>query len=93
MHTLIFSVIEYIPQDILDKIKDKLIAHNIFGIQDNESIKGEFYCIAFIEYMLAGKTLIVYSNLFFPNDFKKMKIWYISILKINMGKKHVLSLD
>ena len=74
MHTLIFSVIEYIRQDILDKIKDKLIAHNIFGIQDNESIKGGFYCIAFIEYMLAGKTLIVYSNLFSPNDFKKMKI-------------------
>ena len=30
-----------------------------------------FYCIAFIEYMLAGKTLLDYTNLFFPNDYKR----------------------
>ena len=27
--------IEYIPQEVLNKIKDKSIAHNIFRIQDN----------------------------------------------------------
>ena len=41
-----------------------------------------FYCIASIEYMLAGKTLLHYTNLFFPNDYKKNG--KISILKINM---------
>ena len=30
-----------------------------------------FYCIAFIEYMLAGKTLLDYTNLFSPYDYKK----------------------
>ena len=30
-----------------------------------------FYCIAFTEYMLAGKTLLDYTNLFSPNDYKK----------------------
>ena len=30
-----------------------------------------FYCIAFIEYMLLGKTLLDYTNLFSPNDYKK----------------------
>ena len=30
-----------------------------------------FFCIAFIEYMLAGKTLLDYTNLFSPNDYKK----------------------
>ena len=30
-----------------------------------------FYCIAFIEYMLAGKTLLDYTNLFSPKDYKK----------------------
>ena len=30
--------IEYIPREVLNKIKDKLITHNIFRIQDNESI-------------------------------------------------------
>ena len=30
-----------------------------------------FYCIVFIEFMLAGKTLLDYTNLFSPNDYKK----------------------
>ena len=30
-----------------------------------------FYCIAFIEYMLVGKTLYDYTNLFPLNDYKK----------------------
>ena len=29
------------------------------------------YYIAFIEHMVAGKTLLDYTNLFFPNDYKK----------------------
>ena len=41
--------IEYIPQEVLNKIEDKSITHNIFKIQDNESIMWGFYCIAFIE--------------------------------------------
>ena len=32
---------------------------------------GAFYCIAFIEYMLAGKTFLDYNNLFSQNDYKK----------------------
>ena len=63
--------IEYIPQEILNKIKDKSTTQNIFRIQNNESIMCGFYCIAFIEYMLAGKTLLDYTNLFSPNDYKK----------------------
>ena len=30
-----------------------------------------FYCIAFIEYMLAVKTLLDYTNLFSPDDYEK----------------------
>ena len=63
--------IEYIPQEVLNKIKDKSITHNIFRIQDNESIMCGFYCTTFIEYMLAGKTLIDFTNLFSPNDYKE----------------------
>ena len=61
--------IEYIPQEKL--IRGKSVTHKIFRIQDNESIMCEFYCIAFIKYMLAGKTLLDYTNLFSPNDYKK----------------------
>ena len=62
--------IEYIPQEVLNKIKDKSINHNIFRIQDNESIMCGFHRIAFIEYMLTGKTLLDYTNLFSPNVYK-----------------------
>ena len=30
-----------------------------------------FYCIAFIEYMLASKTLLDYTKLIFLNDYKE----------------------
>ena len=30
-----------------------------------------YFCIGFIDFMLAGKTLTDYTNLFFPYDFKK----------------------
>ena len=48
---------EYISQEILYKVRDKSITHNIFRMQDNKSVMCGFYCIAFIECMLAGKTL------------------------------------
>ena len=63
--------IEYIPQEVLNKIKDKSIARKIFRIQDNESIMCGFYCVAFIEYMLPGKSLLDCTNLFSSNDYKK----------------------
>ena len=63
--------IKYIPQELLNKIKDKSITRNILRIQFQDSIMCRFYCIAFIEYMIAGKTLLNYTNLFSPNDYKK----------------------
>ena len=64
--------IEYISQDVLNKIRQKSsITHNIFTIQNNESIICVFYCIAFIGYILAEKTLLGYTNLFFPNDYQR----------------------
>ena len=60
---------EYILQEVLSKIKNKSITRNIFRIQDDDSIKCVFYCISFIEYMLAGKTLLDY--IFSRNDYKK----------------------
>ena len=50
--------IKYIPQQVLSKIKDTSITQNIFRIQDDDSIMYGFYCIGFIEYMTAGKSLL-----------------------------------
>ena len=63
--------IEYILQELLNKIKDKSIAHNMFRIQDNGSIMCRCYCIGFIEYMLEGKNLLDYIDLPSPHDYKK----------------------
>ena len=41
--------IEYLLQEILNKIKDKSIPLNMFRIQSDDSIMCEYY-IAFIEY-------------------------------------------
>ena len=45
-----------------------------------------FYCIAFIEYMIAGKTLLDYTNLFSPNDFKKVAKVIYEYFKDKYGK-------
>ena len=59
--------------EVLNKIRDKSITHNIFEKQDNESTMCRFYCITFIEYMLTGKTLLDYTNLISPNHKIKYK--------------------
>ena len=52
----------------------------MFRIQDNDSIMCRFYCIAFIEYMLAQKTLLDYTNLLSLNDYENNdKILYIEV--------------
>ena len=52
--------IEYIPQ------KEKSIKHNIFRMQDDDSIMFGLYCITFIENMLVGKTLLDYVSFLSP---------------------------
>ena len=72
--------IEYILQEILNKIKNKSIIHNIFRIQSDNFITCGLYCIAFIEFMFAGKTLLDHTNLFYSNDYKKNdKIIYVNL--------------
>ena len=63
--------IEHIPNEIKKYIGNNDIKSNIFRIQPYNSIMCGYYCIEFINYMLKGKTLLDYTNLFSPNDFKK----------------------
>ena len=63
--------IEHIPKEIKLTIGNKEIKANIFRIQAYDSIMCGYYCIEFINYMLEGKTLLDYTNLFSPNYFKK----------------------
>ena len=64
--------VDHIPKEIKTFINHSLsIATNIFRIQAYDSIMCGHLCIGFIDFMLAGKTLTEYTNLFSPNNFKK----------------------
>ena len=63
--------IEHIPEEIDKFIGNKKIKASIFRIQAYDSIMYGYFCIEFINYILKGKTLLDYTNLFSPNDFKK----------------------
>ena len=79
--------IDYIHQEVLSKITDKSITHNIFRIQDSESFMCGFYCITFIEYMLVGKALLKHTNLFSPNNYKKNDKIIYNYFKDKYGKR------
>ena len=62
--------IEHIPKEINKFIANKKIKASIFRIQAYDSVMCGYFCIEFINYMLKGKKLLDYTNLFSPNDFK-----------------------
>ena len=63
--------VEHIPKKIKTFICNQNIKTNIFRIQAYGSIMYGYFCIGFIDFMLAGKTLTKFTNLFSPNNFKK----------------------
>ena len=63
--------VEHIPEEIKKFIGNKNIKANIYRVQANDLIMCGYFCIGFIDFMLEGKTLIDYTNLFSPYDFDK----------------------
>ena len=67
--------VEYIPNEIKELIKklpgNKNLKANIFRVQEDNSIMCGYFCIGFIDFMLAGKKLTDYTNLFPLHDFLK----------------------
>ena len=71
--------VEHIPKEIrtfinrtsFSALHNKNITANIFRIQAYDSVMCGYFCIGFIDFMLAGKKLTDYTNLFSPYDFKK----------------------
>ena len=52
-------------------LKNKYIMTNIYRIQAYDSIICRYCCIGFIDFMLKGKSILEYTNLFSPNEYKK----------------------
>ena len=58
--------VEHIPEEIKEFIGNKNIKANIFRVQANDSVM-----CGFIDFMLAGKKLTNFTNMFSPYDIKK----------------------
>ena len=63
--------VEHIPKEIKGFINNKNIKTNIFRIQTYDLVMWGYFCIGFTDFMLAGKNLTEYTNLFSSNSFKK----------------------
>ena len=63
--------VEHIPKEIKTFINNKNITTNIFRIQAYDSIMCRYFCIGFIDFMLTGKTLTEFTDIFSSNNFKK----------------------
>ena len=61
--------VEHIPKEIKAFIDNKNIKTNISRKQAYDSIMCEYFCIGFIDFMLAEKTLTKFTNLFSPYNF------------------------
>ena len=47
--------VEHVPEEIKEFIANKNTKANIFQVQTNSSIMCRYFCIGFIDFMLAGK--------------------------------------
>ena len=61
--------VEYIPKEIRKFIGNKNDKTKIYRIQAYDSKMCGYYCIGFIDFMLKGKSLLEYTNLFSPNEY------------------------
>ena len=63
--------VEHISKEIIKFIGNKNIKRNIFRIQAYNSVMCGYFCIGFIDFMLKGKSLTDFTNLFSSNNFRK----------------------
>ena len=63
--------VEHVPKEVKKFIGNKNIITNIHRTQAYNLIMCGYFCIGFIDFMLKGKSLLDYTNLFSPNDYEK----------------------
>ena len=62
---------EHVTEEIKEFIRNKNIKAKIFRIRASNSIMWGYFYIGFIDFMLSGKKLTDFTNLFSPYDFEK----------------------
>ena len=59
---------EHFPKENRKFIRNNFIVTNIYRIQTYDSMMCGHFCTGFIDFMLKGKSLLEYTNLFSPNE-------------------------
>ena len=83
--------VEQIPKEIRKFIRNKNVITNIYKIQAYDSIMCGYFCIGFIDFILKGKSLLEYTNIFPPNDYEQNDKIILKYFK-KMKKKKCIAL-
>ena len=62
--------VEHVPEEIKEFAGNENIISKIFRVQANHSVMRGYYCIGFIDFMLAGKKLTNFTRISSPYDFE-----------------------
>ena len=73
--------VKHVPEEIKEFIGNTNIKANIFRVQANNSVIHGYFCIGFIDFMLADKKLTDFISLLFPYDFEKNDSIILSYFK------------
>ena len=91
--------VEHIVYRNRKPIGNKNIVTNIYGIEAYYSAMCVYICIDFINFMLKGKSILKYTNLFSPNKYKKNNIiilkyfqWWKSIVMFAINTENLKTL-
>ena len=60
--------VECIPKEIKKFIGNKKYCNKYYK---SDTIMSEYFCTGFVCFVLKGKNLLDYTNLFFPNEYEK----------------------
>ena len=82
--------VEDVPKEFKEFVGNKNIKANVFRVQANNSVMCGYFCIEFIDFMLAGKKLTYFTNLFSPHDFDKNDHIILSYSKDNGNRQNKL---
>ena len=63
--------VEHLAEEIKEFIGNKNIKANICRVQENNSVMHGYFCIGFIDFMLAGQKITDFTSFFSPCDFQK----------------------
>ena len=63
--------VEHVPKEIKECVGNKNIIANVFRVQVNNLVLCGYFCIGFVDFMLAGNKMTDFTSFFSPCDFKK----------------------